>query len=64
VLSFVSLEHKMRAMALGSFPELVMIIDGRRDLEQLSRVWQGSRFELYRFLHGLLKEGALTTSVP
>lgn len=64
LVEFVSMDKKMEAMASGEYPEVIMIIDGRHNVEQLARTTSASRFDLYMFLYGLLESGSLRVARP
>lgn len=62
LLEFVSTDEKMNAISAGEYPEVVMIIDGRHTVQQLSNICTDSRFNLYKFLFRLIEENVLKVS--
>lgn len=61
---FVSMEKKMEVVGMNTFPEVVMIIDGRHTVAQLSRATSESRFDLYQFLYSLIEGGQVKVNLP
>jgi hypothetical protein len=64
LVEFVSMDRKMEAMGSNEFPEVVMIIDGRHNVEQLARTTSATRYDLYMFLYQRLQDGALRLVRP